>query len=197
MEVFGLTSDSIDRGGKVVVFAGGTDLNGTLSKGSTEILSAGAFASATTISSGGAEFVFAGALAVGTTILSGGKLTIASAGADTVTSGGTANVVAVIGFIGHYVTSNFHITTAANGTVAIFDPPVIAQQSTLGFSDAPGGIAKIVGTVVGDTAAGKFALLGNYMASEFASVTNGHAGILPTEPQHTEQQPLLTHLHGR
>jgi hypothetical protein len=105
--------------------------------------------------------------------------------------------VAVIGFIGHYVTSNFHITSAANGTVAIFDPPVIAQRSTLGFSDAPGGTAKIVGTVVGDTAAGKFALLGNYIASEFASVTNGHAGILPTEPQHTEQQPLLTHLHGR
>ncbi len=114
-----------------------------------------------------------------------------------VTSGGTANVVAVINFSGHYVTSNFHITSGANGTVAIFDPPVIAQQSTLGFSDAPGGIGKIVDTVVSDTAAGKLALLGNYIASEFASLTNGHAGILPTEPQHTVQQPLLTHPHGR
>ena len=115
----------------------------------------------------------------------------ASSGVLRVTSGGTANVVAVIGFSGHYVTSNFHITSGANGTVAIFDPPVIARQPTLGFSEALGG------TVATDSAAGKLALLGNYMASEFASMTSGHAGILSTEPQHTEQQPLLTHPHAR
>jgi hypothetical protein len=121
----------------------------------------------------------------------------ASSGVLTVTSGGTANVVAVIDFSGHYVTSNFHITSGANGTVAIFDPPVITQQSTLGFLDALGGSQKTVESVVSDSRAGRLALLGNYMASQFASVTNGYAGILPTEPQHTEQQPLLTHPHGR
>jgi hypothetical protein len=148
-------------------------------------------ASRTLVGTDGQEGVFSGGTDIRGTVSGGGQLAVGLFG------GGVANVVAVIGFSGHYVTSNFHITSGANGTVGIFDPPVIAQQSTLGFSDAPGGSAKIVGTVVGDTAAGKFALLGNYMASEFASVTDGHAGILPTEPQHTEQQPLLTHPHGR
>jgi hypothetical protein len=81
--------------------------------------------------------------------------------------------------------------------VAIFDPPVIAQQSTLGFSDTLGGIEKSADTVVGDTAAGKFALLRNYIASEFTSVIDGHAGVPPTEQEHTGHQPLLTHPHGR
>jgi hypothetical protein len=50
----------------------------------------------------------------------------------TVTSGGSANVVAVIDLSGHYVTSNFHITSGSSGTVEIFDPPVGVQQTTFG-----------------------------------------------------------------
>ncbi|HWX82148.1 MAG TPA: hypothetical protein VNX23_04350 [Bradyrhizobium sp.] len=49
----------------------------------------------------------------------------ANSGVLTVTSGGSANVVAVIDFIGHYVTSNFHITSGAGGTVEVFDPPLV------------------------------------------------------------------------
>jgi hypothetical protein len=33
VEIFGLTSNGVDCGGKIIVFGGGTDLNGTLSKG--------------------------------------------------------------------------------------------------------------------------------------------------------------------
>jgi hypothetical protein len=121
----------------------------------------------------------------------------ASSGALTVTSGASANVVAVIDLIGHYVTSNFHITSGASGSVEIFDPPVIAPQATIGFGDTLGGIEKNAETVVSDLLAGKFSLLCNYIASEFASVVDGHAGMLPTEPQQTEQQPMLTHPHAR
>jgi autotransporter passenger strand-loop-strand repeat protein len=117
-----------------------------------------------------------------------------SSGLLTVTSGGTS---ARIGLSGHYTSANFSISAGVGGSVAIFDPPIIAQQSTLGFPDTLGGIEKIVEAVIGDTAAGKFALLCNYMASEFTSVIDGHAGILPTEPQQTEQQALLTHPHAR
>ena len=120
----------------------------------------------------------------------------ASSGVLTVTSGGTGNVIAVIDFSGHYVTSNFHITSGANGSVAIFDPPVIAQQTTLGFPDMLDAVEKIIGTVANNILAGKFALLGNYMASEFASVIGGHAGTLATEANQLAQQ-LLTHpKHG-
>jgi hypothetical protein len=53
----------------------------------------------------------------------------ASSGVLTVTSGGSANVVAVIDFIGHYLTSNFHITSGASGSVEIFDPPIAAPPA--------------------------------------------------------------------
>ena len=39
--------------------------------------------------------------------------------------------------------------------------------------------------------AASIALLGNYMAANFAAVADGHGGTLVTPPQ-TEQQPLLT-----
>ena len=112
----------------------------------------------------------------------------------TVISGGTS---ASIDLSGHYTSASFHISAGVGGSVAIFDPPVIAQQSTLGFADTRGGIEESADTVVGDTADGKLALLGNYIASEFTSVIDGHAGVPPTEPEHTGQQPLLTHPHGR
>jgi hypothetical protein len=121
----------------------------------------------------------------------------ANSGVLTVTSGGSANVVAVIDLSGHYVTSNFHITSGSSGTVEIFDPPVGVQQTTFGSHQTLGYIEKIAETAIGDILAGKFALLCNYMASEFANTIGGHAGTLPTEPQQMEQLPVLTHPHAR
>jgi hypothetical protein len=121
----------------------------------------------------------------------------ANSGVLTVTSGGSANVVAVIDFSGHYVTSNFRITSGSSGTVEIFDPPVGVQQATFGSHQTLGYMEKIVETAIGDILAGKFALLCNYMASEFANTIGGHVGALPTEPQQMEQQPVLTHPHTR
>ena len=121
----------------------------------------------------------------------------ANSGVLTVTSGGSANVVAVIDFSGHYVTSNFRITSGSSGTVEIFDPPVGVQQTTFGSHQTLGYIEKIAETAIGDILAGKFALLCNYMASEFANTIGGHAGTLPTEPQQMEQLPVLTYPHAR
>jgi hypothetical protein len=119
----------------------------------------------------------------------------------TVTSGGLANVVAVINFSGHYVTSNFHITSGSSGTVEIFDPPLAKQQ--LDFSVPPllGYLENAVDTswmIADDALTGKFTLLCNYIASEFASVVDGHGAVALNEMAHlTDQQlqPLLTRPH--
>jgi hypothetical protein len=91
----------------------------------------------------------------------------------TVTSGGTANVVAVIAFSGHYVTSNFHITSGANGTVAIFDPPVAA----------PPGASFI---------SANLALFANYLAASFPAI-GPHGSSLVADLSQAGSEPLLTH----
>jgi hypothetical protein len=70
----------------------------------------------------------------------------ASAGVLTVSSGGHA--VAKIDFVGQYVTSNFHLTSASGGFVKIADPPIVVNaawqspaplvQAIANF-DGPGG----------------------------------------------------------
>ena len=96
-----------------------------------------------------------------------------SGGVLTVTSGGTANVVAVIGFSGHYVTSNFHITSGANGTLAIFDPPLAAP---LGASFISANLA----------------LFANYMATSFPAI-GPHGSSLVADLSQAGSEPLLTH----
>ena len=76
----------------------------------------------------------------------------ASSGVLTVTSGGSANVVAVIDFVGHYVTSNFHVISGAGGNVAIFDPPTTTQQTASAVYGA------------------NLALFANYLAASFPTV---------------------------
>jgi hypothetical protein len=100
----------------------------------------------------------------------------ASSGVLTVTSGGSANVVAVIDFIGHYVQSNFHITSGANGTVAIFDPPV-------GGSPA----ANVFGA--------NLALFANYLAAAFPGAGHYNSGVIADLSQ-AGSEPLLTHPRG-
>ncbi len=93
-----------------------------------------------------------------------------TSGVLTVSSGGKA--VTEINFVGAYVTSDFHLSAGISGTVAITDPPVVG-----------GGVQSA-----------NIALLGNYMASMFAtSAFNGGSVTSDTQtPQHT----LLTHPHA-
>jgi len=177
----------VSSGGTLVVLTGGSALAPHLLSGATLVFAA--TVSGFTVSKG-VTLVVSGTTASKTKVLAGGTLELV-AGA-TVISGGTS---ASIDLSGHYTSASFHISAGDGGSVAIFDPPVIAQQSTLGFPDALGGIEKSADTVVGDTVAGKLAH--NYMASEFASVIDGHAGVPPTEPEHAGRQLLLTHPHGR
>ena len=101
----------------------------------------------------------------------------ASSGVLTVTSGGSANVVAVIDFIGHYVTSNFHVTSGAGGTVEIFDPPLAGEPPA-----ATGHSANL-------------ALFANYLAASFPAAV-GYGGVLITETlAQAGLQPLLAHPH--
>src|SRR5271169_4666390 len=65
------------------------------------------------------------------------------------------------------------------------------------FRDASVDIAHFFTPVEKVGLAGKFALLCNYLASEFTNTVGGHVGTLPTEPQQMEQQPVLTHPHAR
>ncbi len=94
--------------------------------------------------------------------------TSSDSGVLTVSSGGSA--VASIYLVGHYTSASFHISSGTGGSLEIIDPPVVG-----------GGFANI-------------ALLGNYMASMFAT-SAVHGSALTTETQ-TSQQPLLTHPHA-
>jgi hypothetical protein len=94
-----------------------------------------------------------------------------SSGVLTVSSGGVA--VASIDLIGHYVTSNFHISSGAGGSVEIIDPPVV---------------------VAGGWQSANIALLGNYIAGSFVAAAGGQGGtVLSTMSQ--GDQPLLVHPH--
>ncbi len=92
----------------------------------------------------------------------------ASSGVLTVTSGGSANVVAVIDFSGHYVTSNFHITSGASGSAEIFDPPVAALPPTVVSAD--------------------LALFVNYLAASFPTMAH-HGGFI-TDLLQPASEPL-------
>jgi hypothetical protein len=99
----------------------------------------------------------------------------ASSGVLTVTSGGSANVAAVIDFIGHYMSSNFHIISGVNGTVEIFDPPLAGQPPAATVHSA------------------NLAVFANYLAASFPAAI-GHGGVLITDGvEQAGLQPLFTH----
>jgi fibronectin-binding autotransporter adhesin len=201
------------------VFSGGTDIGATVNKGGVLYVHSGGTAANTTVKSGGLEVLETGGVTTGTTVISivsgfgqnvhqfidftaigsaGATLsytsTSSNSGVLTVISGGTS---ASIHLSGQHTQASFQITSGVGGSAEIFDPPVGVQQATFGSPETLGYIEKIVETAIGDIFAGKFALLCNYMASEFANTIGGHVGALPTEPQQMEQQPVLTHPHTR
>ena len=122
--------------------------------------------------------------------------------------------MAGIDFIGHYLTSNFHVTSGTGGTVEITDPTVpnggnVDPGADLAFPrqgfDLPniafGAHATLAyltngagtgGTLtVGDGRhAATIALLGNYMAGSFVAAPDGHGAILVTEAS-TQPPPLF------
>jgi hypothetical protein len=117
-----------------------------------------------------------------------------------VSSGGVQ--VAAIAMVGHYSSGNFHITSGADGTVAITDPAVpnggsvepavsditLGAQTTLAYSE--NSTAPSSGVIEGRYGAA-LTLLANYMAGSFIAVADGHGGALTTEEQ--TRQPLLAH----
>jgi hypothetical protein len=121
--------------------------------------------------------------------------TSSNSGVLTVISSGTS---ASIQLSGQHTQASFQITSGVGGSAEIVDPPVGVQQTTFGSHQTLGYIEKIAETAIGDILAGKFALLCNYIASEFTNTVGGHAGsTLPAEPQQMEQLPVLTHPHAR
>jgi len=132
----------------------------------------------------------------------------ANSGILAVTSGLTHSSVAEINFVGHYVTSNFQISSGFSGSVAIFDPTVpdggsvqsvsaqnlpniaFGVQTTLAYSQNANSIGSTV-TGKGDRLATAIALLGNYIAGSFASASDAHYTLVG-EAQ-TQSQPLLAH----
>jgi Ca2+-binding RTX toxin-like protein len=88
--------------------------------------------------------------------------------------------------------TSFPTSATIGASAGTIDPPPIAHQSTLGFPDALATIGKKGETVISDVLTGKFALLCNFIASEFTSVIDGHAGTLPSESHQIGPQ-LLTH----
>ena len=139
-------------------------------------------------------------------------------GVLTVTSGALHAAVAAIDFVGHYVTSNFHVTAGTGGTVAITDPTVpnggsvqpsagatfpragvdladiaFGAQTTLAYSENGANTGGAL-TVTDGRHAAAIALLGNYMAGAFLTTADGHGGTLITEAAQTANQlmPLTT-----
>jgi autotransporter passenger strand-loop-strand repeat protein len=101
-----------------------------------------------------------------------------------VSSGGST--VAEITFLGSgYVTSNFHITSGAGGTVEITDPLAAQAQGGIAFGAATtlaysqnGGKTDVSLTAAHGAHAAVIALLGNYMAATFVTTPDakGHGG---------------------
>jgi hypothetical protein len=117
-----------------------------------------------------------------------------------VSSGGSQ--VAAIAMVGHYSAGNFHIASAADGTVAITDPAVPNGGSVtadvanirFGAQMTLAQAANAIGTsmIADGRIATAIALLGNYIAGSFVTAADGHAGTLVTEAQ-SQLLPLLTH----
>jgi hypothetical protein len=132
-----------------------------------------------------------------------------------VSSGGFQ--IAAITMVGHYSAGNFHITSGANGTVAISDPAVadggsvqssaastfphsgidlpdiaFGAQTTLAYAHNAAGTGGTL-TVSDGRHTAAIALLGNYMAGSFAAVADGHGGTLVTQANPQQPPLLLTH----
>jgi len=121
------------------------------------------------------QFIDLTEVAFTSAVSAGYSSSTASSGVLTVTSGGSANVVAVIDFVGHYVTSNFHVVSGAGGNVAIFDPPTATQQAASTVHSA------------------NLALFANYLAASFPTVI-AHGGALLTDAlEQAGMQPPLMH----
>jgi hypothetical protein len=130
-----------------------------------------------------------------------------------VSSGGT--VVAAINMIGAYTSANFSTKADSNGNVEIFDPleanggslePGPSQtfprggidladiafgaQTTLAYTENGIALGKSLGMTDGRRAA-TMALLGNYMAENFATIAGGHGGTLISGTPQTGHEPLL------
>ena len=117
-----------------------------------------------------------------------------------VSSGGST--VAEITFLGSgYVTSNFHITSGAGGTVEITDPLAAQAQGGIAFGAATtlaysqnGGKTDVSLTAAHGAHAAVIALLGNYMAATFATTADSSGATAVGGTRQTpEQQPQLTH----
>lgn len=104
-------------------------------------------------------------------------------GTVTVTSGGSQ--FAVIDVVGDYMSNSFNVVSATNDTVAIDDPTQPYE--------APPTLASTGNTPAPSTGASSAALLGNYMASLFASA-EGQVGTQTTDAAQT--QTLLAHPHA-
>ena len=117
-----------------------------------------------------------------------------------VSSGGST--VAEITFLGSgYVTSNFHITSGAGGTVEITDPLAAETQGGIAFGAATtlaysqnGGKTGVSLTAAHGAHAAVIALLGNYMAATFVTTADASGATAVGGTRQTpEQQPQLTH----
>ena len=115
-------------------------------------------------------------------------------------------MVAAIKMVGSYSVGDFHVTSGAGGTVAITDPAVpnggsvqpsaastfprpginlpdiaFGSQTTLAYSQNATGMGGTL-TVSDGTNTAHILLLGQYVAGQFTSASDGHGGTLIGDP---------------
>ena len=188
-------------GGTQYVSAGGSTTGTLLSGGREQVLGA---ASGTVVGNGGSEYVSSGGIVSGASI-SGGTLELASGAVDgsaplSFTGSGGLILDASVQFGG--LVAGFG-SASLSDTIDFRDIPFVASggtATTVSWTQLTSG-ANASGTLTvsegGHTA--NITLLGQYVAGNFTSSTDGHGGTLVTDPPvvaNTDPNPL-TLVHGQ
>jgi autotransporter passenger strand-loop-strand repeat protein len=177
--VFGHDSNAtVLSSGQIVISSGGTASNTIVASGGLATVAAGGTETAATISSGGYETVNSGGTISGA-VISGGTLEIASGGSangGTVTfaSGGTLKLDSSVNFGG---------TISGFGLPDHLDLSDIAfgANTTLGFSEASNNLSGTL-TVSDGIHTAQLTLLGQYVAAQFTSASDGFGGTSIGDP---------------
>jgi autotransporter passenger strand-loop-strand repeat protein len=162
---------TIDSGGNAYVF--GTASGTIVSSGGTEYILSGGIDSGTTLN-GGFEIVSPGGTVSGIISFgdSGGRLVLDQ------TASSTINVGRINGF------------TTSSDQLDLAD---ISFNSLQPLGLTPGSNNTTILTVSDGTNMANITLLGQYMAGNFTSASDGHGGTLLTDPPQTAmEQPLVT-----
>jgi Bacterial Ig-like domain/Tryptophan-rich Synechocystis species C-terminal domain len=187
--VDGTVSNTTINGGSVQ-YDYGTANNTTINNGGCQIVEAGGAASDTTINTGGSELTYAGSTINGATI-NGGALELQT---------GAATEDSTIDFAGAGVlkldgTEVYDMLVAgfASSNQTIDFATINSSSAKISFTEASNDASGML-SVTDGTHTASIALLGQYAATSFTSVSDGAGGIqISAVPTAQTQQTLLTH----